>query len=343
MIQTLASAIYGAVAARRRAWYARHPDRIQRLSRPVISVGNLSVGGSGKTPVVAALARLLVEHGERPAVLSRGYARRKADPGVVVVSDGTRVLTEVDRAGDEPFMLASSLTGVPVVVSGKRFEAGQVAEQSLGATVHLLDDGFQHVALARDVNLLLLTAEDLQDRVLPAGRLRESLSAASGADVVLTDAASESNVRRAVPGAPVFTITRDLGPVRVIEGHDDIGPSSPVFLFAAIARPERFDTEVRAAGCTVKGSGWFRDHHWYTAADRHAIANAARAAGATVVMTTEKDAVRLGGVFGNDLTVAVVPLTVRIDPAFTPWLLDRLARVKSPAPRPQSPAPDLKR
>ena len=171
--------MYGAAATWRRRWYSRDPARARRLTRPVISVGNLRVGGSGKTPVVAHLAQLLVERGERPAVLTRGYARVRPKAGVTIVSDGTRVLEDVAASGDEPFMLARALPGVPVLVGADRFASGLLAESQLGVTVHLLDDGFQHVCLARDIDLLLVDEADLNDHVLPAGRLREPLAHAA--------------------------------------------------------------------------------------------------------------------------------------------------------------------
>ena len=121
-----------------------HPERRRRLSRPVISVGSLRVGGSGKTPIVALIARLLVEVGERPAVLSRGYGRRAASDGVTVVSDGASILASVDAAGDEPLMLARALPRVVVLVGSSRYLGGRLAEQQFAATVHVLDDGFQH-------------------------------------------------------------------------------------------------------------------------------------------------------------------------------------------------------
>src|SRR5205085_980145 len=152
----LLSSLYSAVAVRRRQWYASHPARRLRLSRPVISVGNLSVGGSGKTPVVAHLARLLVDAGERPAILTRGYGRRRR-VRVTVVADRTAIRAGVFSSGDEPLMLARALPGVAVVVSPSRYRAGQLAETELGATVHLLDDGFQHLQIDRDVDLLLVS------------------------------------------------------------------------------------------------------------------------------------------------------------------------------------------
>jgi tetraacyldisaccharide 4'-kinase len=151
----------------------------------VVSVGNLSVGGSGKTPVVAYLARLLLEAGEHPSILTRGYARRAPRDGVTVVSDPARVLASVEAAGDEPLMLARALPGVPVLAGANRFLSGRLSEARFGTTVHLLDDGFQHMMLRRDVDLLLVNEDDLRDGVIPAGRLREPLSAASCADAVL--------------------------------------------------------------------------------------------------------------------------------------------------------------
>ena len=133
------------------------PSRRRRLSQPVVSVGNLRVGGSGKTPIVAHIARLLLERGERPAILTRGYARRCRPDGVTVVSDGTTILAGIESAGDEPLMLARALPGVPVLVGANRYLSGRLAEERFGATVHLLDDGFQHLELARDVDLLLVS------------------------------------------------------------------------------------------------------------------------------------------------------------------------------------------
>jgi len=170
--------------ARRRAY--QRADRQRHLRRPVVSVGNLRVGGSGKTPTVACVARALLKMGERPSVLSRGYARRDAPAGVVVVSDGQRLHADLARSGDEPLMLARALAGVSVLVSEDRYLAGVVAEQQFGATVHVLDDGFQHLRLARAVDLLIVSEEDLVDaRTLPGGRLREPLSAAAVADAML--------------------------------------------------------------------------------------------------------------------------------------------------------------
>jgi tetraacyldisaccharide 4'-kinase len=154
LILNVLSSVYSAAVSWRRRWYARDESRRDRLSRPVISVGNLRVGGTGKTPVVAHLARLLLEHGERPAILTRGYGRIRPSDAVTIVSDETTVLAELADAGDEPLMLARALAGVPVLVGANRYRCGRVAERQFGVTVHLLDDGFQHVTLDRDVDLM---------------------------------------------------------------------------------------------------------------------------------------------------------------------------------------------
>ena len=174
MLRALSTA-YGAVVAWRRARYAHNPSRQRALNRPVISVGNLRVGGSGKTPAVDYIARLLLAAGERPAILTRGYARKRVQEGVTVVSDGARVLGDLAASGDEPLMLARGLPGVRVLVCADRYLAGVLAERRLDATVHMLDDGFQHLDLARDVDLLVVGEEDLDERPLPEGRLREPM------------------------------------------------------------------------------------------------------------------------------------------------------------------------
>jgi tetraacyldisaccharide 4'-kinase len=323
------SALYGRAAEWRRAWYERRPDRRAELARPVISVGNLVVGGSGKTPTVAALARLLQERGERPAILSRGYGRRSATDGVVVVSDGDRVLEPTERSGDEPQMLARSLPGVPVLVARERFLAGCVAERQLNATVHLLDDGFQHLTLARDVDLVIVSPADLDEQILPAGRLRESVAAARQAHALLVPGREEDarGVASRIPGPPrgareAFSISAQYEDLRPVGG----GTSSPiggqrVLAVSGIARPERFVAALRSRGWEIAGEMAFRDHHWFSARDVESIARAAAGAGADLVVTTEKDATRL-----SLPNLFYLPMQVTIEPAaaFAEWLMARL-------------------
>jgi len=305
----------------RRSWYERHPQSRRSLSRPVVSVGNLSVGGSGKTPIVAALARMLLDMGERPAILSRGYGRRAGD-GVVVVSDGTAVLEPVERSGDEPQMLARGLPGVPVLVCAERYLAGLLAERRLGSTVLLLDDGFQHLSLGREVDVLVVAAPDLDDAVLPSGRLREPIDAASSADCLLVPGPPEdlARVSAAFDRMAVFRVMNHYDTLRSLESADLSGRR--VVAATAIARPDRFFTALREQGYDLVRTLSFPDHHWFTARDLRRIRAAARAAAADLVVTTEKDAVRMPPQPGW----AVLPMTAAIEPAdrFVSWLRDRL-------------------
>jgi len=322
----LLSGAYGRITGMRRTWYARRPERRRRLHHSVISVGNLATGGSGKTPVVAAVAGLLRNRGERPAILTRGYARRESTDGVLVVSDGERVLEPVSRSGDEPQLLARTVSGVPVLVSSDRYIAGVFAERQFGVTVSILDDGFQHVQLERDIDLLLVSMTDLQERVLPSGHLREPLDAARFANALLVTGTEEdvAHVAGALGHQTAFRVVPRYGALRRVGRVRSDAPSTDpperILAFAGIARPERFFNALRSLGYDVARELTFRDHHWYTAADLDAIQRAARDANASLIVTTEKDAVRC------DLDVAVLPMTVQIEPAaeFESWLMGRL-------------------
>ncbi|MBI4264506.1 MAG: tetraacyldisaccharide 4'-kinase [Acidobacteria bacterium] len=336
------SGLYGRAAQLRRAWYARHPHRRRRLAQPVISVGNLVIGGSGKTPVVAAIARLLIERGEHPAILSRGYGRRQGADGVVVVSDGRQVLQPASVSGDEPQMLARALPTVVVAVAADRHLAGRLAERRFHRTVHLLDDGFQHLSLARDVELLVMSPSDLDERLLPAGRLREGLEAARAADAVLVAGTDEeaAAVARDVGVQRAFRLTRHYGAPQLVEPFGAALPGEAVgraVAFAGIARPERFFSALREQGWDVVRELTFRDHRWFTARDVERIRRAAVESGADLVITTEKDAVRwrepvarptVGGVFG------FLPMHVSIDAPdrFAAWLGERLASARARRP-----------
>jgi tetraacyldisaccharide 4'-kinase len=349
----LASHLFRSIAVARRRWYASHPAARRQLTRPVISVGNLSVGGTGKTPVVAALARLLVGMGERPAILSRGYGRQRSREGVVVVSDGKSLKTDVEHAGDEPFMLARMLPTVVVLVSSQRFLAGCLAEAQFDCTVHLLDDGFQHLGLARDVDILIVTGEDLATpTTLPLGRLREPLSAAAAADAVLMSASESLPPEVAAKVSDLwrsFRIDRRIDTPRHVQTCGDEGdyasipPPGPVFALAGIANPLRFFEDLQRAGWRLTGTRIFADHHQFSPADLAAIVRTAELSGAKAVLMTEKDMVRLSAVPGargaspssaafripspdSRIPFLWVPLHVTLDPAFAPWLREQLGR-----------------
>jgi tetraacyldisaccharide 4'-kinase len=335
--------MYGAAATWRRRWYLRDPARRRQLRRPVISIGNLSVGGSGKTPITAAVARLLIQRGERPSILSQGYLRPTPQDGVTIVSDGVNVREDFDRAGDEPLMLARMLPGACVLVGESRYLSGRLAEEKLGATVHLLDDGFQHVELARDVDLLVASEVDLHDSLLPIGRLREPLLAAAHADAALVDAgydAEAERIGRALGLSTVFRVERTLGAPRLIATGDTVvvPTDEPVFGLAGIAKPERFFTGLASAGWRVVGTMTFRDHHAFTVRDIERASAAARSSGAAIVLTTEKDAVRLTRRQLGSVPVAAVPLTASIVAIarFAEWLCSRLAAART---GPRSPGP----
>jgi len=322
------TALYGGVARLRRTWYENVTASRVRLERPVISVGNLVAGGSGKTPVVAALASALTQIGRRPAILSRGYGRRGPSADVVVVSDGTRSLVPVDESGDEPQMLARTITGIPVIVAAQRSRAGRVAIDRFDADVLILDDGFQHLQLARTVDLLVLSSGDLTEKLMPFGRLREPLSAARAADAVLVYGTAGEAARLAgqVGVARSFFVMRRHLPLRTLHG---VLPSGHVgyAAVAGIARPDRFFDALRGEGHNVACRLTYRDHHWFTAADVQKIERQARAQGAVAVVTTAKDGVRLER-HARVMTLpwAILPLEVSIEPAveFESWLRRRL-------------------
>lgn len=294
---------------------------------PVISIGNLTVGGSGKTPLTGEIARMLIEMGERPAILSRGYARAKPSEGVVIVSDGRSVKTDVAHAGDEPYMLTRLVPGAAVVVCPSRYLAGRVAESQLGCTVHVLDDGFQHFQLYRDVDLLVAPPEDFVDgKTLPFGRLREPVDAARAADALLVpagDASSADEMSARLAVSPAFGFRRSI-----------TGPDAParVFAFAGIAKPRHFFTELERAGWQVTGRRAFRDHHQYSPGEIGDLARAAREAGADALVTTSKDVVRLSPVHreaAGGIPVLEVPLHISLEPAFQHWLRERLSKARA--------------
>ena len=327
MIVNPLSSAYGAAASWRRRWYAHDSARVRRLTQPVVSVGNLRAGGSGKTPVVACLARVLLAHGERPSILTRGYGRKRSSAAVTVVSNGSHILADVDRAGDEPLMLARALPGVPVLVGADRFESGRFAEQHFGVTVHLLDDGFQHMALARDADLLLVDESDLRERVLPVGRLREPLANATAADALLVTAADLSAVSRVADALGVstsFRVTRTIAEASLLMGDAKPERQRPAFAFAGIARADRFFADLSRSGWRLAGTAPFRDHHRFTQRDIDHLVAAARVVGADILLTTEKDAVRLEALNSSAMPIGVVPLTAVVEPpeAFSAWLMD---------------------
>jgi len=321
------STVYAAMARRRREKYAARPELRQRLHAPVISVGNIAVGGRGKTPIAATIARMLLEMGERPAILSRGYGRARHEPGVVIVRDAHGIRAGLDESGDEPFMLARQLPGVCVLTCPDRYRAGLVAEQELGATVHVLDDGFQHLQLDRDIDLVLVGREDVAHPVtLPGGRLREPLDTIIAADAVIAEA--DVVIEAAGHDLPVYRIRRESPADRGVTSAAAGG--RPVLAVAGIASPERFFSDLRQAGWVVADTMTFRDHHRFSSRDVERITSAARAADAAMVVTTEKDYVRLLPFEPWEVPIGFVALALRPEPfdRFRDWIAAELSTTR---------------
>ncbi len=293
------SALFSAVVAARNALYDHGVLKQQRLLRPVVSVGNISVGGAGKTPFVILLAGLLRQHGLRVDVLSRGYGRKTS--GVLVVNAGGAPA----QFGDEPLFIARRLPEVPVIVGESRYQAGLEAERRFESDVHLLDDGFQHRGLARDFDIVLLSQRDLDDRLLPSGRLREPLSSLARANAIVWS--EPGDIPSLPPSIPVWRVRRQLE-------IPSQSPSKP-FVLSAIAGPERFLRDLEGAGVHVAGHHTFRDHHAYTEADIRGLCREAGRAGADGFLTTEKDAVKLDALPAKLPNLAVARLSLELEDA----------------------------
>jgi tetraacyldisaccharide 4'-kinase len=329
-------------------------EQVRRLRYPVVSVGNLSTGGSGKTPLTIALAQALAARGLRVDILSRGYGRKsklasRVDPNGAA-----------EDFGDEPLLIARE-TGLPVYVASQRYDAGLLAEaeartnapcpilsrpmrkggkpQTTSADdenrtpiVHLLDDGFQHCQLARDADILLLNHNDLTDRLLPAGNLREPVRVLQRATVLAIPTVEpevEQYLREIIDRHS--ETSRWIGPIWRLRRTMEIpAVSGPVAAFCGIARPEQFFTGLEAIGLRLAFRSAFPDHHRYTLRDLDRLIAAARAAGATALITTEKDLVRLGKLVSAfpasmPLTTARLRIEIEDQAAAIDWLIGRLA------------------
>ncbi len=324
--------LYGGAHRLRRHWWS---SRSGRLPRPVISVGNLHWGGSGKTPLVAALAAHLRDGGRRVAILSRGYGSE--GKGTRVVSDGEGPLLGPRLAGDEPVLLAGQLPGVAVVVGPDRHRAGLQALERLDPQpeVFLLDDGFSHVRLARDLDLLAFPSADpfAGGRLAPGGRLREPLASARVADaVVLTGAPGDENLgpvlakalRRHGFGGPGFRSETVVGDPRLVREGAPLSPCR-VLAVSAIARPQVFLNTLRRLGFEIAEHLAFEDHHRYPESSLGKIIQAYEESHAQALLTTGKDMVKLRGRL--DLPMAELPIVARPEPELFAWLDARLEEI----------------
>jgi len=304
--------LYAAAVAWRNRGFDDGSKAVRRLRLPVVSIGNLSTGGTGKTPLTIALAEALARRGLRVDVLSRGYGRTSRRAARVDVTGAA------EEFGDEPLLIARE-TGVPVYVARERYDAGVLAEAGAGVDVHLLDDGLQHRQLFRDVDILLMSSADWRDGLLPAGNLREPLRAARRASVIAIPADEpelEDELRAWGWQGPVWRVRRRME-VPAVDG--------PVAAFCGIARPGQFFAGLETAGIAVATRVVFRDHHRYTKADVERLVGAARAAGGATLVTTEKDLVRLGGLAELlPLKTAGLRIEIEDEEQAVLWLQNRL-------------------
>jgi len=310
--------------ALRHAGYKHGWFKVRRLARPVVSVGNLTVGGTGKTPLVACVANILLRQGWKPSILTRGYGRRSRTE-MIVIEPGTGRRVDAQEVGDEPAILARMLPEVPLIICADRFRGGQAAEQHFQVDAHILDDGFQHLALARDVDLLALDAtQTISDwLLLPAGRQREPLSALRRAQIMVLTRANSTNAKpledlvlKVHPAAQVFRSSMELiGWTDALSGEvvsiEDIR-AQKVAAFCAIGNPRAFFADLRRWGFSVVGEDAFPDHHVYTGEEIQKLAARARKNAVAALLTTQKDAVKFSRDWAPQLPMFACDIEARI-------------------------------
>jgi tetraacyldisaccharide 4'-kinase len=323
----LPAKIYEMAVRLRMVLYEYEYFKPQALDKVVISIGNITLGGTGKTPLVEYIAKYLVDENIDVGILSRGYRRRDDSQSQVIVSDGEKVLATVDQAGDEPWMMAQKLKGVKIVVGADRYRSGLLAEKELGCDVLILDDGYQHLSLKRDLNILVLDATDPfgGGEMVPYGKMREPIYALRRAQAIIVTRADrpfdQEELSRVLDGlglnVPIIYAYHD------IVGLRDIATGKPapirtlnrarVGVFCAIGNPQIFIEDLQGYQAEIVSEQIFRDHHQYTQSDIDNVVREAKAAGATLLATTEKDAVKLAGFSFGDLPVYVIEIKAQFE------------------------------
>lgn len=299
----------------------------------VISVGNLTLGGTGKTPIVILIAETLRNHGYKPAILSRGYGGNSKE-AVNVVCDGQKVLLSEDVAGDEPTMIAHRLKNIPVLTGKNRYATGSYAIDQLGVDTLILDDGFQHRALFRDLNILLFDQKKPlgNGNLFPAGELRESAKESRCADLICFTRCSPrgnaTSVNMALPrNAQVIKTALRPNVLMRLDNHETLDvefvKGQPVAAFCGIAKPGDFKATLETAGAEVKLFRAFGDHHRYVADELQSLDREAREAGAKYILVSEKDSVKIDP---SMFSIPVMKLVVDVEilegrEAFTKLLL----------------------
>lgn len=330
------SLLYGLAVRLRRVYYTRIRFSQKKLAQRVISVGNITLGGTGKTPAVVQIADVLCRNHKHPVVISRGYGRRD-ESALVVVSDGKQVLVDARTGGDEPVLIGSKLADVPVVADRNRYRAALYANRKFGSDIVILDDGFQHIRLRRDLDIVLIDAVDPfgSGRLFPAGILREPLSALDRAHAVLITGADRveeleplERVIRQNTAARIFTscyVPSDIinimtGKTKMLSKLGSVG----VLAFSGIARPGSFVSMLRSLGAEVKAEFAYPDHYEYTKGDLAALYRRAADEKISMIITTEKDAVRLAGLKPEGVWALRIGLKIVENEAWEAVLLDTL-------------------
>lgn len=318
------SLAYSALTRLRLAAYGKGLLKKTKLEIPVISVGNITTGGTGKTPLVEWLCRMLAREGRKVAILTRGYGR--VNPGQrVIVSDGLNVLTNARQAGDEPQLLAENLKGIAAVICDvHRSSAGQWAIDHLGTEVFVLDDGFQHLRLARDLNILTIDASNPWGgrNLLPYGRMREPLLSISRADCVIltrteqgSDLIALKDEIKQFTDSAIFVSRMQTALIRRIDSSEPEKIESfvqPVAAFCGVGNPHSFFEHLEREGLALANTRTFSDHHRYQQTDIDVLIQEAKKHGASALITTAKDAVKIRD-FAFALTCYVLEIEIKID------------------------------
>jgi len=330
------SVLYGAAIYIRRIFFGLHIFKQKKISCLVVSVGNITLGGTGKTPTVIQIAELLSRNERRVAVVSRGYGR-KDEAEILVVSDGRSVLADTQTGGDEPVLMASKLPGIPVVVGKKRYQTALLAIQRFRPDVVVLDDGFQHIRLKRDLDIVLVDAGNPlgNGKLFPAGILREPLRALNRAHAVLItkiDSTADVKALKATiqrnTQARIFT-SHQL-PVDLIDYRsNDIKPlsalrGSKVLALSGIARPDSFIKLLASLGADIVDACAYPDHFDYKKKDLASIFQKAADDKVSMIVTTEKDAIRLKNLHADGIWALRIELSVAEKNEWESFLLEGL-------------------
>ncbi|MBI5184331.1 MAG: tetraacyldisaccharide 4'-kinase [Nitrospinae bacterium] len=331
------SLLNSVIQSARAALYNHGLLKKQKLPAKVISIGNLSMGGSGKTPTAALVAEILLRGGKKPAILSRGYGGKRKESSPLVVSDGDKIFATWRTAGDEPFLLARSIKGVPVIVGKDRLASGRIALEKLKCDALILDDGYQRLGLERDRNLCLIdcAAKDIfEDRLFPSGRLREPVSQLKRADAILLTHWEETPGNKKMSerletefGKKIFRARHvPCSWLDTATGKDmalEEAKGKKILAFCGIANPSSFLDALEGMGCGPAAFLSYPDHYSYLRTDMESVKSKVEKLGANLIATTEKDWVRLEGM--ADFPVSLWALRIKIeileDASFRSFLL----------------------